>query len=150
MWEKCWFLREGKTGELGEKALRTRKRTNKLNPHERLDWRIEPVPQWWEVSAPTTTMEIARIKYKSVEFMFLLICCFQLKQRLSVWKSKTYWSKLVSTYPKRVESLESFVSVGFTIATNTVAFVTEFLLFATKTSGGVTNLRLIFSFTITK
>ena len=79
MWEKCWFLREGKTGEPGEKPLGARKRTNKLNPHERLDQRIEPGPQWWEVSAPTTTIEIAQnlIKYKSVEFTFSFICCFQ-------------------------------------------------------------------------
>ena len=39
---------------------------------------------------------------------------------------------------------------GLEIATNTVAFATEFLPFATKTFGGVANLRLVFTFIIMK
>ena len=39
---------------------------------------------------------------------------------------------------------------GLEIATNTVAFATEIFFFATKISGKVANLRLAFSFALSK
>ena len=39
---------------------------------------------------------------------------------------------------------------GLEIATNTVAFVTEFFPFATKISGEVANLQLVFTFALLK
>ena len=41
-------------------------------------------------------------------------------------------------------------NAGLEIATNTVAFATELLPFATKASAGVANLWLVFTFAITK
>ena len=48
------FWGEGKTGVPREKPLGAEKRTNKVNPHETPDRRIEPGPHWWETSALTT------------------------------------------------------------------------------------------------
>ena len=36
------------------KPLGAERRTNKLNPHMTQDLGIEPGPNWWEASAPTT------------------------------------------------------------------------------------------------
>ena len=41
-------------------------------------------------------------------------------------------------------------NTGLEIANNTVAFVTEIFPFATKIPGEVTNLRLVFTFTLSK
>ena len=47
------FLRRGETVVPGEKPLRARTRTNKLNPHMTPRLGIEPRPHWWEASALT-------------------------------------------------------------------------------------------------
>ena len=42
------------------------------------------------------------------------------------------------------------ISAGLKLVTNTVAFATKFFPFATKISGEVTNLRVIFTFALSK
>ena len=53
------FWGEGKTGEPGEKPLRSEWRTNnKLNPHMTPGPGIKPGPHWWEASALPTASSV--------------------------------------------------------------------------------------------